>query len=53
MSINNFFELSLLNKSKLAVTIEALQIELHENMNIFEDILKVPHTYSHIIKYDV
>uniref|UniRef100_A0A2S2PHE8 Uncharacterized protein n=1 Tax=Schizaphis graminum TaxID=13262 RepID=A0A2S2PHE8_SCHGA len=40
MSMKNIFELSELNKKKLTCMIEAVKIELHENMKKFEDILK-------------
>ncbi|XP_025193418.1 uncharacterized protein LOC112593270 [Melanaphis sacchari] len=40
MSLNNFFELSALNKNKLTCMIEAVKIDLLENMKKFEDILK-------------
>lgn len=47
MSINNFFELSLLNKSKLTCSmIEAHKVDLLENLKKFEEMLKVPHTHT-------
>jgi len=45
MSINNFFELSVLNKNKLTCMIEADKIDLLENMKKFEEMLKVPHIH--------
>lgn len=47
MSINNFFELSLLNKSKLTCSmIEAHKVDLLENLKKFEEMLNVPHTHT-------
>jgi len=48
MSNKNFYELSTLNINKLICMIEALKIELIENMKKFEDILKVFITHKHI-----
>jgi len=48
MSNKNFYELSTLNKNKLTCMIEALKIELLENMKKCEDILKVFITHKHI-----
>lgn len=48
MSNKNFYELSILNKNKLACIIEALKIELLENTKKCEDILKVFITQKHI-----
>ncbi|XP_022162271.1 uncharacterized protein LOC111028045, partial [Myzus persicae] len=46
MSINNFFEQSLPNKTKLTCMIEAVKIELQENMKKFEEILKDTSQYD-------
>lgn len=47
--MKNIFELSELNKNELTCMIEAVKIELHENMEKFEDILKVSHTHTYYI----
>jgi len=49
MSIKNLFESSISNKTKLTCMMEAVKIELQENMKKFEEILKVLHTHSYIL----